>query len=48
MSNSAQPVCIETRHLKKYYPFKNGKTLKALDDVSIAVTKGTIFGIVGE
>lgn len=46
--SSSQQICIETRHLKKYYPFKNGKVLKALDDVSIQVEKGTIFGIVGE
>lgn len=43
-----RPVCIETQHLKKYYPFKNGKVLKALDDVSIQVKQGTIYGIVGE
>lgn len=41
-------VCIETQHLKKYYRLKNGKTLKALDDVSLQVKEGTIFGIVGE
>lgn len=41
-------VCIETEHLKKYYHLKNGKTLKALDDVSLKVKEGTIFGIVGE
>lgn len=41
-------ICMETQHLKKYYPFAHGKTLKALDDVSIRVGEGTIFGIVGE
>lgn len=47
MSRSNE-ICIEGKNLKKYYPFKNGKVLKALDDVSIQVKKGEIFGIVGE
>lgn len=47
MSKSNE-ICIEGKNLKKYYPFKNGKVLKALDDVSIQVKKGEIFGIVGE
>lgn len=48
LSPDAPAVCMETQHLKKYYPFKKGKMLKALDDVSIQVREGTIFGIVGE
>lgn len=40
--------CIEARNLKKYYSFKGGKTLKALDGVNISINSGEIFGVVGE
>ena len=43
-----ETICIEAQNIKKYYPFKGGRTLKALDDVSIQVREGTIYGIVGE
>lgn len=48
MRTSLQTPCIQVEHLKKYYPFKNKKTLRALDDVSITVERSQIFGIVGE
>ena len=40
--------CIEVRGLKKYYPFKGGKTLRAVDGVDLRIQTGEIFGIVGE
>jgi len=44
---------LEVRNLKKYFPIKNviGKTtalVKAVDDVSLKITSGQTFGIVGE
>ena len=49
MENEKNMVpCIEAEHLKKYYKVKNGQILKALDDVSISIQNGEIFGIVGE
>ncbi|HWQ58087.1 MAG TPA: ABC transporter ATP-binding protein [Clostridia bacterium] len=41
-------ACIEVENLKKYYPFKGGKTIRALDGVSLTVESGAIFGVVGE
>lgn len=41
-------ICIETRNIKRYYPFQGNKTLKALDGVSIQVEEGIVYGIVGE
>lgn len=39
---------LETRKLKKYFPVGNGKKLKALEDISIAIYQGEKFGVVGE
>lgn len=39
--------CIEVKHLKKYFPVKNG-TLHAVDDVSFKIEKGKTMGVVGE
>ncbi|MEZ4509581.1 MAG: ATP-binding cassette domain-containing protein [Eubacteriales bacterium] len=41
-------VLLETRNLKKYFRIKGGKTVRALDDVSITVNKGQTLGVVGE
>jgi len=53
-----EEITIEVRNLKKYFPIKMGffKTLRtkeipavrAVDDVSFAIKKGEIFGLVGE
>ena len=40
-------VLLEVSDLKKYFPV-NGKTLKAVDDVSFRVFEGETLGIVGE
>ena len=44
---------IEVSHLKKYFPIKGGigqkkATVKAVDDVSFSIKKGTTMGLVGE
>ena len=39
---------IKVEHVKKYYPVKNKKVLKALDDISLEVYENEILGIVGE
>ena len=47
-------LCLEVKNLKKYFPV--GKTffgkpnafLKAVDDVSFTIEKGTTLGLVGE
>ena len=56
MSNNTnnQDIILEVRHLKKYFPV--GKTffgkpagyLKAVDDVSFVIPRGSTLGIVGE
>ncbi|GAU79781.1 ABC transporter ATP-binding protein [Fusibacter sp. 3D3] len=38
---------IEIRHLKKYFPVKEGH-LHAIDDVSLHIPKGETLGVVGE
>lgn len=45
---------LEVSHLKKYYPIKSGllrkatEYVKAVDDVSFTIEKGTTMGLVGE
>lgn len=41
-------VLIEVKDVKKYYPVKNKRTLKALDGVSVDVYDGEVLGVVGE
>ncbi len=45
---------LEVKHLKKYFPIKGGffggvtGSVKAVDDVSFSIKKGTTMGLVGE
>ncbi|MDO5292886.1 MAG: ABC transporter ATP-binding protein [bacterium] len=45
---------LEVKHLKKYFPIKSstfgksGGAVKAVDDVSFAIERGTTMGLVGE
>ena len=46
---------IEVENLKKYFPLgknpfskKNGRVVKAVDNVSFQITEGECFGLVGE
>lgn len=54
MANESYDYILEVEHLKKYFPIektllgKTTKALKAVDDVSFKVKKGTTIGIVGE
>ena len=38
----------EIRNLKRYFPAKNGKVVKAVDDVTFNITRGETFSLVGE
>ena len=38
---------IEIKHLKKYFPLKGDKVLKAVDDVTININKGEVLSLVG-
>ena len=48
----SEETLLQVNHLKKYYNLgKTGggkKTLKAVDDVSLEIQKGQVFGLVGE
>lgn len=39
---------IEVKHIKKYFPVGKNSYLHAVDDVSLDINEGEIFGIVGE
>jgi peptide/nickel transport system ATP-binding protein len=45
---------LEVKHLKKYFPIKNGplgnskEAVKAVDDISFSIKRGTTMGLVGE
>ena len=41
-------VILEIKDLKKYFPLANGKTVKAVDGVSMKMYKGETLGLVGE
>ncbi len=41
-------VILEINNLKKYFPLPNGKTVKAVDGVSMKLYKGETLGLVGE
>ncbi|MFM6929219.1 MAG: ABC transporter ATP-binding protein [Bdellovibrio sp.] len=47
-------IILEAKNIKKYFPIKKGLLLrevasvKAVDDVSLAIRKGETFGLVGE
>ena len=53
MSTTETPL-LEVRHLKKYFPIKEGilqrevARVHAVDDVSISIAKGETLGLVGE
>jgi len=47
MITQTKPL-LEIQNLKKEFPLEEGKTVKAVDGVSLSVEKGCIFGIVGE
>ena len=40
-------VILEIKDLKKYFPLANGKTVKAVDGVSMKLFKGETLGLVG-
>lgn len=41
-------VILEIKDLKKHFPLANGKTVKAVDGVSMKLYKGETLGLVGE
>ena len=53
-TNAASENILEVRNLKKYFPIKGGffggvtGQVKAVDDVSFTIKKGTTMGLVGE
>lgn len=47
MAENKTPI-LEVRGLKQYFRVSGGKTVKAVDDISFTIEKGTTFGLVGE
>ncbi|SFS80254.1 ABC transporter ATP-binding protein [Paenibacillus sp. BC26] len=45
---SNQEMLIEVDHLAKHFEIGNGKTLKAVNDISFGIRKGETLGMVGE
>ena len=54
MENKKNDNILEVSHLKKYFPIKGGMfgrqvgAVKAVDDVSFTLKRGTTMGLVGE
>lgn len=52
--DAASPYILEVRHLKKYFPIMGGffshvvGNVKAVDDISFKIKRGTTMGLVGE
>jgi oligopeptide/dipeptide ABC transporter ATP-binding protein len=52
--NMANPILLEARNLKKYFPVKKGifsrthAWVRSVDDISFNINKGETFGLVGE
>ena len=44
----SEKTLLEVEGLKKYFRVGNGKTLKAVDDISFQIKKGQTLGLVGE
>lgn len=41
-------ILLDVRHLSHVFPMSKGKVFKAVDDVSLQIRRGEIFGLVGE
>ena len=54
MNQTEKDNILEVSHLKKYFPIKGGTfggvtgNVKAVDDVSFTIKRGTTMGLVGE
>lgn len=48
MSETKQKALLEVRGLKQYFEIDRRHTVKAVDNVSFRIEKGSIFGLVGE
>lgn len=48
MSEQKKETLLKIEHLKKYFPLKNGKVVKAVDDVTLELNRGETLGLVGE
>lgn len=48
MAENKREKILEIKGLKKYFPLKNGKVVKAVDNVSLELHKGETLGLVGE
>ena len=44
----AKDIILATENVKKYFPVRGGKVVKAVDGVSVEVERGKTLGIVGE
>jgi len=47
-TTSINPNLLEVNNLKKYFPMKGHRTLKAVDDLSFSIARGETLGLVGE
>ena len=48
MNEQTKEALFQVQNLKRYFPAKNGRFVKAVDDVTFDIFKGETFSLVGE
>ena len=44
----SEEILFELKNVSKFFPLEGRRVLKAVDDITLTLKKGEIFGLVGE